>query len=196
MDTKKIEVVYASNIKFSQIWFRSVALSLILWVAPYLFGKYTDTSFPYIAKDDIMQELVGCVGPLENGLEWCPVVSPHLQGQNSLMTNDVEVVPEEEIVKKNDILEGGSWKPQECQSRYQVSKSSMLLCFFIHLVTPIQKPHLFQDCLFLLMACDFYLLFFQVAIIVPFRNRSRNLQQFLSHMHPFLTRQQLNYRYP
>ncbi|KAK8396008.1 hypothetical protein O3P69_005234 [Scylla paramamosain] len=89
---------------------------------------------------------------LKNGLQWCPVVSPHLQGQNNLMSCDVEVLPEEEIVIKNDIQEGGLWKPQECQSRYRV------------------------------------------AIIVPFRNRSRNLQQFLSYMHPFLTRQQLNYR--
>lgn len=152
MDTKKIEVVYAYNIKFSQVWLRSVALSLILWLAPYFFGKYTDTTFPYIGKDDVVQELVGSVGPLESGLQWCPVVSPHLQGQDSLLSCDVEVLVEEEIVKKNNIQEGGSWKPKECQSRYRV------------------------------------------AIIVPFRNRSRNLQQFLSHMHPFLTRQQLNYR--
>lgn len=152
MGAKKIEVVYSHGIKYSIVWSRSIILNLILWVLPYFFGKYTDTSFPYIAQEDIVQELVGRVGPVKNGLQWCPVVSPHLQVKNSLLSSDVEVLSEEEIVKKNNIQEGGVWKPEECQSRYQV------------------------------------------AVIVPFRNRSRNLQEFLSYMHPFLTRQQLNYR--
>ena len=125
MDTKKIEVVYAYDIKFSTVWFRSVVLSVILWLLPYFFGKYTDTSFPYVAKEDIVQELVGLVGPLRNGLDWCPVVSPYLQGKNRLLSCDVEVRPEEEIVLENNIEEGGVWRPQECQSRYQVSKASV-----------------------------------------------------------------------
>lgn len=34
----------------------------------------------------------------------------------------------------------------------------------------------------------------QVAIVVPFRNRTMQLQIFLSYMHPFLQKQMLNYR--
>lgn len=151
MDTKKIEVVYAYNIKFSQVWLRSVALSLILWLAPYFFGKYTDTTFPYIGKDDVVQELVGSVGPLESGLQWCPVVSPHLQGQDSLLSCDVEVLVEEEIVKKNNIQEGGSWKPKECQSRYRVSKLSVHLWVVFEYPVPLtQETHLYQACMFLM----------------------------------------------
>lgn len=131
MDPKKIEVVYAHNIKYCRVWHRSIVFSLIFWVLPYLFGKYTDTSFPYIAKEDVVQELVGSVGPLKNGLQWCPVVSPHLRGKNSLLSCDIEVLSEEEIVKKNNIQEGGKWKPQECQSRYQVSKTSDSFEFYL-----------------------------------------------------------------
>lgn len=152
MDAPKIAVVYAHDIQYPKVWLKSVLFCLVLWLAPYLCGKYTDISFPYIAKEDIVQELVGSVGVPEDGVPWCPVVSPRLQGKNSLLNSDVQALSEEEIVKENNIQEGGTWKPQECQSRYQV------------------------------------------AIIVPFRNRSENLQQFLSYMHPFLTRQQLNYR--
>ena len=34
----------------------------------------------------------------------------------------------------------------------------------------------------------------QVAIIIPYRNRSEHLKIFLRYMHPFLQRQQLYYR--
>lgn len=121
MDSKKIDVVYAYDIKYSRVWLKSGLLCLILWLAPYLLGKYTDTSFPFIAKEDVVQELVGSVGPSKDGIPWCPTVSPHLQGQNNLLNSDVQVLSEEEIVKENNIQEGGTWKPQECQSRYQVS---------------------------------------------------------------------------
>ena len=34
----------------------------------------------------------------------------------------------------------------------------------------------------------------RVAIIIPFRNREKHLRVFLQHMHPFLQRQQIEYR--
>lgn len=129
MDSKKIDVIYANDVKYSSIWLRSLILCLVLWLAPYLFGKYTDNSFPYIAKEDIVQELVGTVGPSKDGVPWCPVVSPHLLGKNNMLTNDVRMLSEEEIVKKYGIQEGGTWKPKECQSRYQVSSAPVSLIF-------------------------------------------------------------------
>lgn len=132
MDTKKIVVVYASDIKYSRVWLKAVLLCLVLWVAPYLCGKYTDISFPYIVKEDIVQELVGSVGSPKDGVPWCPVVSPHLRGKNSLLNSDVEVLSEEEIVKENNIKEGGTWKPQECQSRYQVSNLPLNVFLIFH----------------------------------------------------------------
>ncbi len=34
----------------------------------------------------------------------------------------------------------------------------------------------------------------RTAIIVPYRNRSAHLRRFLLHMHPYLQRQEINYR--
>lgn len=129
MDTKKIDVVYAYDIKYSRVWGRSVLLCLVLWLVPYLFGKYADTSFPYIAEEDVLLELVGSVGPSKDGVPWCPVVSPHLQGKTTLLSNDVPVLSEEELLRESNIEEGGTWKPQECQSRYQVRNAPVHLFF-------------------------------------------------------------------
>lgn len=136
----------------TQVWFVSIFTSFILWTLPFIFGKYADTTFPYIAMNDITQELVGYVGPTENELHWCPVISPYIQGTIQLLNNNVESLSDEQIVKKYDVQVGGVWKPRNCQSRYTV------------------------------------------AVIIPYRNRSQHLQQFLTYMHPFLMRQQLNYR--
>ena len=38
------------------------------------------------------------------------------------------------------------------------------------------------------------LFFLQAAIIIPYRNRFKQLMIFLRHLHPFLQRQQLMYR--
>ena len=40
----------------------------------------------------------------------------------------------------------------------------------------------------------YFVFLLQVAIIVPYRNRSEQLKIFLRHMHPFLQRQQLSYQ--
>lgn len=129
MDPKKIAVVYAYDVKYTRVWLKSILVCLILWLAPYFCGKYTDRSFAYIAKEDIVQELVGSVGASNDGLPWCPAVSPHLQEKNSLLNNDVQVLPEEEVVKTSNIQEGGTWKPQDCHSRYQVSNVPGSLVF-------------------------------------------------------------------
>lgn len=134
-----------------KIWLVSLIVMLMLWTVPMILGKYTDVSFPFIARDDITRELVGLVGKSKDGMRWCPVVSPYLENVNRHSDN-IDVLPEEEIAQKYSIKAGGLWEPSECQSRYQV------------------------------------------ALIIPYRNRSHHLQQFLTYMHPFLIRQQLDYR--
>lgn len=147
-----MKLVKSVPVNYRRVWCITSAVSLCLWILPFILGKYTDVTFPFIASEDIPQELVGLVGPTENGLDWCPVLSPHVVNVDRLTTNKIFPQTDEDIVKKYNILPGGTWKPTECQSRYHV------------------------------------------AIIIPYRNRSLHLQQFLTYMHPFLMRQQLNYR--
>lgn len=142
----------AVNINITKVWIISVFANFILWLLPIFFGKYTDVLFPYIAHNDITQELVGLIGPTENKFRMCPVVSPYLQNTLRLLDNNVDSLVDEEILMNNDIQAGGVWEPSDCNSRYHV------------------------------------------ALIIPYRNRSQHLQQFLTYMHPFLVRQQLKYR--
>ncbi|XP_042217541.1 beta-1,4-galactosyltransferase 4-like [Homarus americanus] len=154
IQTPKMTVpVRVRQINYKKIWFVSISINFIVWLQPLITGKYTDATFTYIPASNIVPELVGLVGPKENGdLPWCPVLSPHLQASVTLLNNNVEPLSDEEILRKYDIQAGGVWKPKDCQSRYNV------------------------------------------ALLIPYRNRSRHLQQFLTYMHPFLSRQQLNYR--
>lgn len=135
-----------------KVFLVSLTTFLILWMVPLLLGKYTDVTFPYIAHEDIKYELVGLVGDAGKGIRWCPPISPYIEDTLHLIDVEFDTIIEEELVKKYKIQPGGSWKPQDCLSRYQVT------------------------------------------IIVPYRNRSQQLQQFLTYMHPYLIRQQLDYR--
>lgn len=121
--------VRAASTNLTKVWFISFVTSFFLWALPFIFGKYTDVTFPYIALTDITQELVGYVGPTENELKWCPVISPHLQDTIRLLDNNVDSLSDEQIVKKYDVQAGGVWKPRNCQSRYNVSINLILFAF-------------------------------------------------------------------
>ncbi|XP_064086364.1 beta-1,4-galactosyltransferase 1-like [Macrobrachium nipponense] len=135
-----------------KVFLASLTAFLILWFVPLLLGKYTDVTYPYIARKDIIYELVGLIGDAGKGIRWCPPISPYIEETVHLIDVEFDSLIEEELVKKYKIQPGGSWKPQECLSRYQVT------------------------------------------IVVPYRNRSQQLRQFLTYMHPYLIRQQLDYR--
>lgn len=153
MEVRKIDASLKTvHVSVRKVWFLSIISNLMLWVLPLMFGKYTDVTFPYIAFNDITQELVGLIGSTGNNFNWCPVVSPYLQNTVTLLDNNVDSLSDEEILRNSEIQVGGCWKPNNCLSRYNV------------------------------------------ALIIPYRNRSLHLQKFLTYMHPFLNRQQLNYR--
>ncbi|XP_069178150.1 beta-1,4-galactosyltransferase 4 [Procambarus clarkii] len=153
MEVRKIDASLKTvHVNVRKVWFLSIISNLMLWVLPLLLGKYTDVTFPYIAFNDITQELVGLIGSTGNNFNWCPVVSPYLQNTVTLLDNNVDSLSDEEILRNSEIQVGGCWKPNNCLSRYNV------------------------------------------ALIIPYRNRSLHLQKFLTYMHPFLNRQQLNYR--
>ncbi|KAK7070123.1 hypothetical protein SK128_023977 [Halocaridina rubra] len=151
---KKVSVATKEvPVNLFKIWIISSSLNLLLWALPFIFGKYTDVTFPYIAGNDIVQELVSLVGTLQGDVHWCPPISPYLENSIRLHDNsDIKIVPKEILVLKFGIQNGGMWKPSVCQSRYKV------------------------------------------AVVIPYRNRTHHLKQFLSHLHPFLIRQQLDYR--
>lgn len=147
------EPVKSVSVSLPKVWLVSALLSFVLWLLPLLTGKYVDTTFPYVSREDIAGELVGLMGPTRSkDVDWCPVVSPYLHDSMQLMSNDVEALSDEVIARENNVKPGGLSEPSDCKFRYQI------------------------------------------ALILPYRNRSHHLQQFLTYMHPFLIRQQLNYR--
>ncbi|KAK3872512.1 hypothetical protein Pcinc_022409 [Petrolisthes cinctipes] len=148
-----VEPVKSLNINVGKVWLMSGLLSLTLWHLPLLLGKYVDVTFPYIAQEDIVRELVG-VAAVDTGnkKDLCPALSPHLQDSPHLMSNDIVALAEEVVARDNQVQPGGIWEPKDCKARYRL------------------------------------------VLIVPYRNRSDHLQQFLTYMHPFLQRQQLSYR--
>lgn len=117
-----MKLVKSVPVSYGRVWCITIVTSLCLWTLPFILGKYTDVTFPFIAAEDIPQELVGLVGPAEKGLDWCPVLSPHVVNIDRLTTNKIIPLTDEDIVKKYNIKPGGTWKPVECQSRYQVCK--------------------------------------------------------------------------
>ena len=110
-------------VNFFKIWVVAAFGCFILWLIPLILGKYTDVTFPYVDRNDIVQELVGLVGGTSKGMQWCPHISPNIEDGTHLIEPDFETKPEKEVMQKYGITQGGSWKPHDCQSRYKVRLS-------------------------------------------------------------------------
>lgn len=110
------------SVNYAKVWLLSAAIGFVLWLIPLICGKYTAVSFPYIAISNIEQELVSNDEPVgERDLPRCPALSPHIHNSIRLLNNDVDSLPDNEIVEMYDVLPGGVWKPKYCHSRYHVS---------------------------------------------------------------------------
>ena len=105
----------------------TVTVSIVVWVFPLILGKYSDLTYPYIASDKILDEVVPLVRSSDDdgaSLPLCPIVSPHLKGLQLEVNLGSENLTEKEmqsIAKEFGVMPGGVWKPSHCTSRYAVS---------------------------------------------------------------------------
>ena len=134
------------------ILIQSIGIFTLLWILPFLFGKYTDISFPFIPDSEIENQLLFDKG---NSIDkFCPLPGSQFSSVNSriLFANDIKALNEKILIDEFKIKQGGKFLPQKCQHRLKI------------------------------------------ALIIPFRNRTTHLQQFLSYMHPFLHTQNIAYQ--
>ena len=176
------------KLNYFHVFFVYFISFIVLWGLPFLFGKYADTTFPYVNDEDIIDELVGLIGPADDKLPWCPREPPNIAPGFQINGYAIDLIKEDDSVfaEKLNILPGGVWQPSQCRSRYQVS---IILSLKLQILGIFFNGKVYQVKGFLKL-----FIYLQVVVIVPYRDRNDQLQIFLQYMHQFLQRQQLYYR--
>ena len=130
-------VLKSVKINYLHVFIVYVVFYFTFWILPFLAGKYADSSFPYIQKEDIFEELVGMIDS-ENSKElpWCPNKPPNLSPKLNLYSYNVNFKKsqDQQLAIDLNIMPGGLWKPSNCQSRYEVCSfyETNLISLFIY----------------------------------------------------------------